>query len=111
MNAAILLHGGTMARRAALSQALRSAPGLEALRIRVSSRAAEAAKCLADPAVVAVFLVDAPGDAEAVRTAALARGRRSPVYALEPRDGGEVVIALVREVVRDRVSDRVSDRP
>ncbi len=94
-----------MARRAALSQALRSAPGLEALRIRVSSRAAEAAKCLADPAVVAVFLLDAPGEAEAVRAAALASGRRSPVYALEPRDGGDVVVALVRDVVRDRVSD------
>ena len=105
MNHAVLVHGGTMARRAALSQALRTASGL-AVRVRVSSGAAEAAKCLADPAVVALFLVDAPHDAAALRAASAARGLASQVYDLEPRDGAEVVVSLARAAVR-----RATDHP
>ncbi|MBL0170231.1 MAG: hypothetical protein IPP90_05770 [Gemmatimonadaceae bacterium] len=104
VNGAVLVHGGTMARRASLATALRSADGLS-VRVRVSSRAAEAAKCLADPAVVAVFLVDAPDDADAVRAAALARGLAASVYALEPRDTADVVVSLTRAALR--VSDRL----
>lgn len=99
MNRAVLVHGGTPMRRSSLAQALRDAEGL-ALRVRVSSRAAEAAKCLADPAVAAVFLVDAPDDADAVRASARARGLTAQVYDLEPRDGNEVVISLAREACR-----------
>jgi len=91
----VLIHGGTPARRSALAQALRSAQGLE-LRVRVSSRAAEAAKCLADPAVVAVFLIDAPDDAEAVRMSARARGLGAHIYDFEPRDGAELIVSLAR---------------
>jgi len=86
-----------MARRSALSQALRAAYG-EALRVRVSSSAAEAAKCLADPAMAAVFLLDAPHDAASVRAAVSDRGLAARVYELQPRDGDEVLRALVREV-------------
>lgn len=96
MNAAVLLHGGTMARRAALSRAVRNARGLDGVRIRLSSSAAEAAKCLADPAVRAVFLLDAPRDADMVREAAVSRGLRAHVYALEARDTEEILVALVR---------------
>lgn len=96
MNAAVLLHGGTMARRAALSRAIRGARGLDSVRVRLSSSAAEAAKCLADPAVRAVFLIDAPRDADMVREAAVTRGLRAHVYALEARDTEEVLVALVR---------------
>ena len=99
MSAAFLLHGGTVARRAALAQALRDAIDLDA-RVRLSSRAAEAAKCLADPAIVAVFLVDAPHDADSVRTASHARGLTSHVYDLESRDSAEVVISLARAASR-----------
>ncbi len=99
MNAAVLLHGGTMARRTALSRALRSARGLETLRIRLSSSAAEAAKCLADPAVRGVFLLDAPRDADMVRAAAESRGLRAHVYALEARDNEEVLVALARRAL------------
>lgn len=98
MSAVVLLHGGTMARRSALSKALRAAFG-DDLRVRVSSSAAEAAKCLADPAMAAVFLLDAPHDSSAVRTAVTARGLSARVYDLEPRDGDEVLRALVREVL------------
>ena len=99
MSRAVLIHGGTPARRTALAHALRSAEGL-ALRVRVSSRAAEAAKCLADPAVAAVFLVDAPEDAEAVRLSARARGLGAQVYDLEPRDGADMVVSLARTACR-----------
>lgn len=99
MSRAVLIHGGTTSRRAALAQALRTATGLE-LRVRLSSRAAEAAKCLADPAVAAVFLVDAPHDAEAVRVSARARGLGAQVYDLEPRDAADLVISLARSACR-----------
>lgn len=99
MSHAVLIHGGSMTRRTELAQALRSADGLD-VRVRVSSRAAEAAKCLADPAVVALFLVDAPMDAESVRDAAKARGLTSCVYDLEPRDSAELVVGLTRSAVR-----------
>lgn len=95
MSHAVLVHGGTPARRTSLAQALRAAPGLD-LRVRVSSRAAEAAKCLADPAVVAVFLIDAPIDAVAVRTSARARGLAAQTYDLEPRDDVEMIVSLAR---------------
>ncbi len=99
MSAVVLLHGGTMARRAALSQSLRATFDAEQVRVRVSSSAAEAAKCLADSAMVAVFLIDAPRDASAVRAAAAARGLVKHLYDLEPRDTGEVLTALVREAL------------
>ncbi len=92
----MLLHGGTPMRRSSLAHALRDADVL-ALRVRVSSRAAEAAKCLADPAVAAVFLIDAPDDADAVRAAARARGLGAQIYDLQPRDGAELVISIARE--------------
>jgi hypothetical protein len=112
VNAAVLLHGGTMARRSTLSRALRSARGLEVLRIRLSSSAAEAAKCLADPAVRAVFLLDAPRDADVVRAAAESRGLRAHVYALEARDTEEVLVALVRGALPPAADDPgFSDRP
>jgi hypothetical protein len=96
---AVLIHGGTPARRASLAQALRTANGLE-VRVRVSSRAAEAAKCLADPAVAAVFLVDEPVDGAAVRSAATARGLAAHTYDLEPRDEAEVIVSLARAACR-----------
>ena len=65
-----------------------------------SSRAAEAAKCLADPAVVAVFLVDTPADGEAVRANAVARGLQARTYDLEPRDDAAIVISLARTATR-----------
>ena len=95
MSDAVLLHGGTVQRRSALASALRAVANLD-VRVRVSSRAAEASKCLADPAVIAVFLVDAPDDADAVRGAAQARGLQARVYDLEPRDTADAVVALVR---------------
>ena len=98
MSLAVLIHGGTPARRASLSNSLRNANGLD-VRVRLSSRAAEAAKCLADPAVAAVFLIDDPGDAEAVRASALARGLTSKTYDLEPRDDAEVIVSLTRALV------------
>jgi hypothetical protein len=109
MNAAVLLHGGTMTRRAALSRAIRRARGLDVVRIRLSSSAAEAAKCLADPAVRAVFLLDAPRDADRVREAAVSRGLRAHVYALEARDTEEVLVALVRGALP--VSPEVASGP
>lgn len=99
MSGAVLVHGGSVARRTALAHALRTASGLD-VRVRVSSRAAEAVKCLADPAVVALFLVDAPDDADSVRAAAQARGMASRVYELEPRDAGDVVVSLTRTAMR-----------
>lgn len=95
----VLLHGGTMARRTTLARAIREAPGLGAVRVRVSSRAAEAAKCLADPAIVAVFFVDAATDVDAVRRAADARALGRQCYTLEPRDDGDMVVRLVRSAV------------
>lgn len=103
INAAVLLHGGTPARRALLSQQLRVAQ--PQVRVRVSSRAAEAAKCLADPAVLAVFLIDAPDDASIVRANAMGRGLTQHVYDLEPRDAGEVVATLVRNALAARTQD------
>ncbi len=99
MSQAVLIHGGTASRRTSLAQALRAAAGL-ALRVRVSARAAEAAKCLADPAVAAVFLLDAPEDADAVRMSARARGLGAHVYDLEPRDAADMVISLARAACR-----------
>ena len=99
MSVAFLLHGGTVARRAALAQALRDAIDRDA-RVRLSSRAAEAAKCLADPAIVAVFLIDGPYDADTVRAAAGARGLAAHVYDLEPRDAADVMISLARAASR-----------
>ena len=95
MSRAVLIHGGTTVRRAALAGALRTAEGLD-VRVRVSSRAAEAAKCLADPAVAAVFLVDAPVDGDAVRASAQARGLAARTYDLEPRDDAEMIVTLAR---------------
>jgi hypothetical protein len=95
MSVAVLIHGGTPARRASLAQALRNASGMD-VRVRLSSRAAEAAKCLADPAVAAVFLVDAPIDAEAVRASASARGLTAQTYDLQPRDEAEMIVSLTR---------------
>jgi hypothetical protein len=95
VNRAVLIHGGTPARRASLADALRTAGGLD-VRVRLSSRAAEAAKCLADPAVAAVFLVDAPVDGDAVRNSARANGLAAQTYDLEPRDGAEMIVSLVR---------------
>ena len=110
-----------MARRSALAHALRGAAAL-GVRVRVSSRAAEAAKCLADPLVIAVLLVDAPDDADVVRAAVVAMSssrvlsspqeqraatpRRARVYDLEPRDDADVVISLVREALREALSAR-----
>ena len=105
MSYAVLVHGGSMARRAAFAQALRAANGLD-VRVRLSSRATEAAKCMADPALVAVYLVDVPDDAEAVRAAAAARGLASDVYELQPRDAVELVVSLARAAVT-----RANDRP
>jgi hypothetical protein len=118
---AVLVHGGSMARRSALAHALRGAAAL-GVRVRVSSRAAEAAKCLADPLVIAVLLVDAPDDADVVRAAVVAMSssrvlsspqeqraatpRRARVYDLEPRDDADVVISLVREALREALSAR-----
>ncbi len=99
MSHAVLVHGGSLMRRASLAQAIRAADHL-AVRVRVSSRAAEAAKCLADPSMVAVFLVDAPDDAESVRAAATARGLASRVYDLQLRDEAELVVSLTREAIR-----------
>lgn len=99
-SAAVLLHGGTPARRASLSQQIRVV--LPQLRVRTSSRAAEAAKCMADPAVVAVFLLDAPEDAPAVRGKAMQHGLYSHVYDLEPRDAGDVVATLIRNALSAR---------
>ncbi len=98
-SAAVLIHGGTMVRRSTLARAIREARGLDTVRVRVSSRAAEAAKCLADPAIVAVFLVDAPTDADAVRRAADARALGRQCHAVESRDDGDVVVRLVRSAV------------
>lgn len=97
---AVLLHGGTPARRTALAAALR-ATFHEDIRIRLSSRAAEAAKCLADPAVRAVFLLDAPVDSEAVRQAVAARGLAPRVYDIEPRDQADVIVPLIRGLAPD----------
>lgn len=93
---AVLLHGGTPARRSMLSVALREATQV---RVRLSSRAAEAAKCLADPSVMAVFLLDDPSDASEVRANAATRVQARHIYELQPRDNAEVVIALVRNVL------------
>lgn len=102
MSVAILLHGGTLPRRTALANALRGAPHLD-VRVRLSSRAAEAAKCLADPAVRAVLLIDAPLDAPAVQAAVHAaeasHARPVRVIDLQPRDGNEMVIGLVRSLL------------
>ena len=101
MSHAVLVHGGSLMRRASLAQAIRAAAQL-AVRVRLSSRAAEAAKCLADLSVVAGFLVDAPDDAESVRAAAAARGLAFCVYDLQPRDEGQVVISLTRAAIAAR---------
>jgi len=99
---AVLLHGGAMARRSALAHAIRETHGLGSVRVRVSSRAAEAAKCLADPAIVAVFLLDAPADGDAVRAGAAGRALGRYCYDVEPRDESDVVVRLVRTAVQAR---------
>lgn len=54
----VLVHGGPAARRNAVTNALRARhPGLL---LRVSSHLAEAAKCLADPMVRLVVIIDDP---------------------------------------------------
>jgi hypothetical protein len=97
----VLLHGGSVSRRAILADAIRTARGGD-VRVRMSSRAAEAAKCLADPSVIAVFFVDAPDDATAVRARILQQQLDTDEYQLEPRDTGDVVVSLVRESLRRR---------
>ncbi len=101
MSAAILIHGGSPERRHALARAVREHVHVtygQELRVRVSSRAAEAAKCLADPAVTAVFLLNAPHDAAAVRLAAAPLGLTAQVYDLDDRDSADVVVSLIRDV-------------
>lgn len=69
---ALLVHGGSPARRAAVTEAIAKAiaqRGGGHYRIGRSSRAAEAAKWLADASVRGVVLLDAPVDADAVRAA------------------------------------------
>ncbi len=104
-DAVILLHGGEVARRNQLSQQVRER--LAGLRVRTSSRAAEAAKALADPASRAVVLVDAPADADAVRAAAASRGLGARVYELQPRDGAEQLVGLLRAAM---IAPDASDR-
>jgi hypothetical protein len=91
-----------MAHRTTLTRAIREAPDLGTVRVRVSSRAAEAAKCLADPAIVAVLLVDSSADIDAVRRAAEARDLGRHCYVLEARDRGDVVVRLVRSAVESQ---------
>ena len=69
--------------------------------MRTSSRAAEAAKCLADPATVAVILLDAPHDADAVRAAAAQVGVTRHVYELEPRDDETMAVSVARAALRE----------
>ncbi|MEI6739208.1 MAG: hypothetical protein WCK74_02760 [Gemmatimonadaceae bacterium] len=94
---AILLHGGSPDRRADVAAALLGRWG-DGLRVHRSSRAAEAAKWLVDPAVVGVVLIDAPPDAAAVRLAAAQRADRW-VNAVDA--------PWTAEMVLDAVSDRL----
>lgn len=104
MNPVILLHGGTTARRTMIGDALRQrvvdARGYP-VRVRTSSRAAEAAKCLADPATAAVLLLDSPVDADAVREAAAQVGVTRHVYDLEPRDDADAAVSVARAAILD----------
>lgn len=93
MSDVVLLHGGSVARRQSLATALRERVGV---RVRTSSRAAEAAKAMADPAMLAVLLLDAPLDADAIRAAATARSLGARVYEVQARDDVDLVVAMVR---------------
>ena len=61
---ALLVHGGEAAwrhsLRAALRAALRAVPDVGNVTVLVSSREAEAAKCLADPRIVLAVVIDEP---------------------------------------------------
>lgn len=96
MSAVILLHGGSVARRNTLATAIRERL---TMRVRTSSRAAEAAKALADPAMRAVLLLDAPADADAIRAAAAARALSQRVYEVQARDDIDVVVGMVRAML------------
>ena len=104
MSKVILLHGGSSARRSAIGDAVRNrvldSEGFP-VRVRTSSQAAEAAKCLADPSTVALLLLDAPHDAVAVRAAAAQVGVGRHVYDLEPRDDADVAVSVVRSALYD----------
>lgn len=94
---AILLHGGSPHRRAAVAAALQGHWG-NGVRVHRSSRAAEAAKWLVDPSVAGVVLLDAPTDAEAVRLAAAQRSGRW-LMAADP----SWTVAMVLDAVSDRL--------
>jgi hypothetical protein len=93
MSAVVLLHGGEIARRTALAAAIRERLSV---RVRTSSRAAEAAKALADPAMFAVLLLEEPADALALRASAAARGLAHRVYDVQARDDADVVVGMLR---------------
>ena len=104
MSKVILLHGGSSARRSAIGDAVRNRVVDEngfPVRVRTSSRAAEAAKCLADPSTVAVLLLDAPNDADAVRDAATQVGVSRHVYDIEPRDDVEIAVSVARSALHE----------
>ena len=57
---ALLVHGGDASWRHSLRAALRAVPDVGNVTVLVSSREAEAAKCLADPRVVLAVVIDEP---------------------------------------------------
>lgn len=63
----------------------------DAVTLRLSSSAAEAAKCLADGTVVAIVLLDRPRDADAVRASASTGAPR--VFTLDADDAPEALMA------------------
>ena len=57
---ALLVHGSDATWRHSLRAALRAVPDVGNVTVLVSSREAEAAKCLADPRVVLAVVIDEP---------------------------------------------------
>lgn len=57
---ALLVHGGDATWRHSLRAALRAVPDVDNVTMLVSSRQAEAAKCLADPRIVLAVVIDEP---------------------------------------------------
>ena len=85
-----------------IARAIRDADGLRTVRVLLSSRAAEAAKCLADPAMIAVFLLDEAADVRAVRRAAAAHALVDHCYTVPTHHDDDVVVRVLRTELRAR---------
>lgn len=98
-----------MARRAIVARAIRdgerdanATSGVHArdITVRLSSNAAEAAKCLADASVVAVVLLDQPRDAAAVRVSADTRRPGLPMLELAAHENTQELLLQLRAILK-----------